>query len=333
MRLNYIDTLKGLGIILVLIGHNYNLSHDELAYKWIYGFHMPLFFFLSGFLAKERPFRLEMKKCMEHLLIPFIFFALVFTVYQCIYFCILEDTFVGAIKRLAISFNPLDKACYIYSAIWFLVCLLEVKALFNITTLLVRKLSVRIEYAQLVIGGGIFLVGYCLSATRISLPFYIDSACSAYIFFVMGFVTHRLGITNYLKQHEHYIVIALLSVVLYSFIIIECSKDVSLSRNVFPIYLPVVSMLIVIALLMAATSMEDDSLIGKSLQRVGHYSLGILGFHIPLFSFFFIIVRKAGISINLQYIIVFIFSLSLSLLLTKMTFKFAPALLGKTSHK
>ena len=39
----FIDTLKAIGIILVVIGHN-----DTILTKYIYSFHMPLFFFLSG---------------------------------------------------------------------------------------------------------------------------------------------------------------------------------------------------------------------------------------------------------------------------------------------
>lgn len=41
-RLQYIDVLKGIAIILVLIGHR---SVNEYVTVFIYMFHMPLFFF------------------------------------------------------------------------------------------------------------------------------------------------------------------------------------------------------------------------------------------------------------------------------------------------
>ena len=48
-----ISALKGVGITLMVIGHsgiNPSIGH------WIYMFHMPLFFFLSGYLFKDKYF-------------------------------------------------------------------------------------------------------------------------------------------------------------------------------------------------------------------------------------------------------------------------------------
>ena len=44
-RLQYIDVLKGIAIILVLIGHR---SVNEYVTVFIYMFHMPLFFFIDS---------------------------------------------------------------------------------------------------------------------------------------------------------------------------------------------------------------------------------------------------------------------------------------------
>ncbi len=46
-RNNYIDLAKGIGIILVVLGH-----HETKLTDYIYSFHMPLFFILSGMLYK-----------------------------------------------------------------------------------------------------------------------------------------------------------------------------------------------------------------------------------------------------------------------------------------
>ncbi|MBQ3653167.1 MAG: acyltransferase family protein [Synergistaceae bacterium] len=48
-RLRWLDSLRGLAIILVLIGH----IHSFPFQKFIYGFHMPLFFVLSGYLFRN----------------------------------------------------------------------------------------------------------------------------------------------------------------------------------------------------------------------------------------------------------------------------------------
>lgn len=47
-RISWIESLKGIGIILVVLGHTF-----WGGTKVIYAFHMPLFFFVSGMLFKE----------------------------------------------------------------------------------------------------------------------------------------------------------------------------------------------------------------------------------------------------------------------------------------
>lgn len=63
-RSEVIDFIKGVAIILVVYGHaiqytsgdNYltnGLFFDNIVFKWIYSFHMPLFMLVSGFLFKN----------------------------------------------------------------------------------------------------------------------------------------------------------------------------------------------------------------------------------------------------------------------------------------
>ena len=51
-RLHYIDIAKGIGILLVALAHNDLAGYAPFLYHWIYSFHMPLFFFLSGLFFK-----------------------------------------------------------------------------------------------------------------------------------------------------------------------------------------------------------------------------------------------------------------------------------------
>lgn len=54
MRNPLIDIAKGLGILLVVFGHNWIIVHDQaLLYRLIFSFHMPLFFFLSGVVSSD----------------------------------------------------------------------------------------------------------------------------------------------------------------------------------------------------------------------------------------------------------------------------------------
>ena len=83
----YFDNLKGVLIFIVVLGHflskmnNLDNSIVRTLYSYIYLFHMPLFFMLSGYLMyKETGFdiRKKMKSIAQTLLLPyFIFSALI----------------------------------------------------------------------------------------------------------------------------------------------------------------------------------------------------------------------------------------------------------------
>ena len=63
---------KTIGIFLVLWGHNFP---PHVILSWIFSFHMPLFFFISGYLAKNKhtiAFRPYVKKYAYSLLLPYI---------------------------------------------------------------------------------------------------------------------------------------------------------------------------------------------------------------------------------------------------------------------
>ena len=51
-RLPWVSFLQVFAIILVVIGHSFYHHEDNVVYEWIYSFHMPLFFFISGYLLQ-----------------------------------------------------------------------------------------------------------------------------------------------------------------------------------------------------------------------------------------------------------------------------------------
>lgn len=77
-RLTALDSLRGFGILLVVLGH---ASRSASLVSWIFSFHMPLFFIVSGMLFHERQFLDSFKKKVTRLLIPYLFFGIVTFVY------------------------------------------------------------------------------------------------------------------------------------------------------------------------------------------------------------------------------------------------------------
>lgn len=79
-RLEWIDWMKAIGIYLIILGHFYSVGE-----KWIYVFHVPLFFVISGFLtSKESDCRKFWQKLWYNLVVPMLIMASMSFVYACV---------------------------------------------------------------------------------------------------------------------------------------------------------------------------------------------------------------------------------------------------------
>lgn len=74
-RIDWVDISKGLGIILVIIGHCVYLG--GLIHNWIFSFHMPLFFILSGIFIRKIKLNSFIKKTI---------FKTDYTIYDFLYY-------------------------------------------------------------------------------------------------------------------------------------------------------------------------------------------------------------------------------------------------------
>ena len=77
-KINYIDYSKGIAILFVIFGHVY--SGNNIATTWIYSFHMPLFFIISGFLLKlnkNKDTKSMILKKFKSLMVPYILFSII----------------------------------------------------------------------------------------------------------------------------------------------------------------------------------------------------------------------------------------------------------------
>lgn len=76
-RLPHIDIARGIGILLVVAGHNWIiLSSKGELYRIVYSFHIPLFFVLSGiFFNYEKNLGKTLKEKIQVLLVPYFFTA------------------------------------------------------------------------------------------------------------------------------------------------------------------------------------------------------------------------------------------------------------------
>lgn len=82
-RIDTFDILKGIGIILMIIGH----ATGKIPYlrDFIFSFHMPLFFLVSGYFFKPSGWKELLVKNSKRLLVPYLFTALLIMVHMLLY--------------------------------------------------------------------------------------------------------------------------------------------------------------------------------------------------------------------------------------------------------
>ncbi|KOP78668.1 hypothetical protein AMS59_12700 [Lysinibacillus sp. FJAT-14745] len=133
--LNWIDILKGLGIILVILGH-IRLSPELISY--IYLFHMPLFFFISGYLMninKYDSFNQLLKKKTRTLLIPYFTFSVI----SIICYSVIGHKDIDVSATILSFIEGKRNEIYFNVPLWFLVGLFVVEIMYYIQKKLLRN--------------------------------------------------------------------------------------------------------------------------------------------------------------------------------------------------
>ncbi len=77
-RITYIDNMRGIAILLVMLGHSISTVSEPLN-QFILSFHMPIFFFISGLCTsnKKQSFFAMLKKSVFTMFIPIITMGLI----------------------------------------------------------------------------------------------------------------------------------------------------------------------------------------------------------------------------------------------------------------
>lgn len=218
-RVAWIDMAKGYGIILMIIGH---LHVNELM-VWIYSFHMPLFFFVSGYLFNIKSSFLEFSAGkVKRMLIPYLFLYIPMLLADLLITGTLSTGQVLEHLRL----NLLQQR---HSALWFLGCLIVLHFLYYP---IVRYVTNRIIGAIITIMLG--LTGVILWRNGVT-GFYwnFDVAMVAAPFFYGGFLLRgRINETRIRKMKKAPLAAALLSLLAASALTAELNCHYFLGREI-----------------------------------------------------------------------------------------------------
>lgn len=179
-RLPWIDAAKGIGLLCVILGH----LRVPYVSTWVYTFHMPLFFFLSGlvFSGKKYDFGTFLKKKLKSLVLPyFTLGGVIFAFFSLVY--ALQKQPASAYLEMLKDFLVQEH----FWTVWFLACLFLVEVLYyGIHRFFGKKpLHATAVSALLCVAG---LARYRLGWG--SLPWNLDVALVAQFFFHAGFLSN-----------------------------------------------------------------------------------------------------------------------------------------------
>ena len=198
-RVAWIDIAKALGIVTVFFGHiseQLFLSYSpkaHLQFKFIYSFHIPLFFILSGFFAKPQDLRFGhfLKiKFISRIVPVFLFSVLSLPLY-------ILSVNNADIKHLLLQAAYLLFGIPMFNFVtWFLICLFTVEIInFYVFPFIHHSRTRLIFCIFLFYGFGWFIPWINHYVTRVALIsqfWFIQQAIMAYSFYLFGFLIYKL---------------------------------------------------------------------------------------------------------------------------------------------
>lgn len=205
-RLNYIDDAKAFAILLMIIGHM--PINDTLA-QLIYGFHMPLFFILSGlFFNPDRSLCDHVKKAYRQLIIPY-FCLEIMNLSICwispymhpeLYYGMAGfDIFKAAVLGIFLGQDYVSSISFLPSGpLWFLMALFCIRVFFAVLCKLLKNKYLLATVAT-VLGIGLYfglsknVLPFSSSGTNI---FSIRCAAMGLPFYAFGYVTRGYDFTQ-----------------------------------------------------------------------------------------------------------------------------------------
>ena len=194
-RKDYIDIAKGLGIICIVIGHA--LTKGTPLRRWVFAFHVPLFFILAGLTFAPKNSLDYIKTRFRRLMIPY-YLVSIFSI--AIYLVL--GKYVGVSDPNQMSFvNNIASMIYGSSKfgymkwnlpLWFVPCFFATMCIFNLIVNLMENRRWK-DCKLLLISVVLLLIGYTLSnGFFIYLPFQLETSMSLLIFVVCGYLCSKV---------------------------------------------------------------------------------------------------------------------------------------------
>ena len=274
-RINWIDQAKGIGILLVVIGH---MNIPQELSKIIFSFHMPLFFFISGYLYNEKKYSVNFENVfyskLKSLVWPFITFTIFYLILSVF---INQNSIINSFDY--VNFFKGNRS--LNTPLWFLTALFSTEIIFS---QIIRFFNIRKAIFLILL---ILIIGFFNAIFwRYSFFLNIDIALVTILFFLVGwlFKKYNWGKSIFKKGRTLlYIIIAAIILLLTSL----TNEKINILEN---IYGNLILMLLAVIFGISLTILLAKQILNFKFLRIvfeyfGKNSLIILGVHIILAPF------------------------------------------------
>lgn len=254
-RYKEVDISKGIGILLSIFGHlNYTFVH-----AFIYMFHMPLFYFISGFLFKPQKYTFKqfILRKLRTIVVPYFVLGAI----------IMAFDYFGHGKVQIVELLVQRR----YLPLWFLTSLFFTEIIFYLLNNFISS-----NYLKGIIVVLLFLFGNILSNfIDTALPWNVDSVCFALVFYYFGYLFSKYK-EKILNKKKMLMVSSI--IILPTIFVIEMKifgKIVDIFSNNYGIFpLNIVSALSgIVVVYCISIYIEKNKIISKILCYIGKNSL------------------------------------------------------------
>ena len=281
-RIAWVDTLKGIAIILVVIVHN----ADESVSDFLRCFIMPLFFLLSGFLFSPKTVKAYFHKSTRRLIVPYIAYLIVIALPYIILMGINGELFETKGKSLLINMlygGELLKGAF--GVFWFISVLWLATNLFNYLLNFVNRMFTGEGRWKCAVVGILIPIGYLAESIPYPLPGNLHVVPMATAYIGIGYWIHR-SISRFpsrfrAKDKLYYVSIS--AAVMLCVFILRHELTLDMKYNNYGI--PGISFMssLSASLCMACLAIVlSDNWIGNMLGFIGKASMTIMYLHQPI---------------------------------------------------
>ena len=299
-RFDYIDLAKAVGMLTIMWGH----IATGKSVTFVYAFHIPLFFFLSGMVFvkdKYRDFSSFVKRRVHTLIIPYIIYSFATWVIWAVFSYVTHAQVQSYWMPLLQTFIAQGSEGYLVHNVplWFVSCLFVIELAYYWIAKLPDIWNAVVCLA--LAAAGYVLVNYCTFFDFTTLPWSIEVAMMALIFYSTGnlfvkLIGHETFKNLVLKRQ---VVSGVFVIVLFSIVYIggQLNGKVSMGHaqinNPFLFYpIGYLGTLAMLGLTMLLSAWVKDSKIGTATKWFGQNSFIAMAIHNPIKGFVIVVLAS-----------------------------------------